>query len=449
MPNGDLKKAIQLSRGQESLDILKKQESLEKRRNEIKEKYRALNRKDIEIDEKRISQLMANEEEKRNKLTRKQRTELYNDLAKIEENHLKKFTLNMKAIANAVTTSLIDIGKTSLNKTTSGVEQYISSYSNYMSQIDARLQGSTKSFREIADVIRGNVGISPYVKQTDILKKIDEAVDKGIAYNVEQRAFLATVSKDIATTFDAFNSNLSRIIKIQQADSTAARLGLEAQLTQFFNNTFGDTSYLSNLFDTVSANLLSAQALLGKKESVSFEYNVQKWLGSLSSVGVSDSTISSLSQAIGYLASGNISQLTSNTQMQSLLAIASQYAGLDYGTFFERGASAEDVNKLLKGITTFAQTINQQQSLAARSKLAETFGLDITDLVALTNLSTKDLTTISNNILTYQQAENETQRQLGLLGGRLSVAQQIQNVFDNVMAGIGENIAGSALQYGT
>jgi hypothetical protein len=49
---------------------------------------------------------------------------------------------------------------------------------------------------------------SPFVKYTDMLGKVEELVDKGVAYNVEQRAFLASITDKIATTFDAFDSNL-------------------------------------------------------------------------------------------------------------------------------------------------------------------------------------------------------------------------------------------------
>ena len=66
------------------------------------------------------------------------------------------------------------------------------------------------------------------------MKNINKAVESGISYNVAQRAFLETIKDDIAKTFNAFDSTLLQIIRVQQADSTAARLGMEATLNQFF-----------------------------------------------------------------------------------------------------------------------------------------------------------------------------------------------------------------------
>ena len=59
----------------------------------------------------------------------------------------------------------------------------------------------------------------------------------------------------LVTTFNAFDSNLLNLIRLQQADSTAARLGMEASLTKSLNAMFRDTSYLTNSFDNVSQAL--------------------------------------------------------------------------------------------------------------------------------------------------------------------------------------------------
>ena len=60
------------------------------------------------------------------------------------------------------------------------------------------------------DRMSGNVlgvaGISPFVRQSDVASRISSMVDKGIAFNIEQRAMLDTLKDKIATTFDATNS---------------------------------------------------------------------------------------------------------------------------------------------------------------------------------------------------------------------------------------------------
>ena len=67
----------------------------------------------------------------------------------------------------------------------------------------------------MSKLIRQNVGISPYVSQQKVLENMATMINEGILYNVEQRAFLQTIAKDIATTFDAANGTLLQLIRIQ------------------------------------------------------------------------------------------------------------------------------------------------------------------------------------------------------------------------------------------
>lgn len=125
-------------------------------------------------------------------------------------------------------------------------------------------------------MVSKSVGMSPFVKQADIFKNLDAAIEKGIVYNIEQRAFLQTVSENIASTFNAFDSTLLQIIRVQQEDSTASRLGMEAALNQYLNSMYSSTEYLSNVSDQVTSALYEATSLLGAQSSIGFEYQVQK-----------------------------------------------------------------------------------------------------------------------------------------------------------------------------
>lgn len=361
----------------------------------------------------------------------------------------QKLSAFSKSLGNNLAEAASKAVKTSLSKVNKGINEYLGAYTQYMSGIETRLQGSAKTFSSVTGVISSAVGSSQYVSQRKVLENLSELVKKGIAYNVEQRAFLATVSDRIATTFDAFDSNLARIIRIQQADSTAARLGLESQLTKFFNNTFGDTSYLSTVFDTVSASLLSASSTMNRDKSVAFEYTVQKWLGSLSSVGVSDSTIQQLAQGIGYLASGDINSLAGNQSLQNLLVMASSRAGIDYGSMLTGGMTSADASTLLKSVIQFAQDISNTNNRVVLSQYAKIFGMDISDLMAISNLTAKDLVTISSNMLEYEKLYSETESQIKTLGSRMSIKNRIDTMFENIMSSIGENIANSAGSYTT
>lgn len=328
------------------------------------------------------------------------------------------------------------------------VEAGLSVFSNYMSGIEARMQGTGSSFRGMLSNITGNLTASPYVKQVNVIENLSKLVDQGIAYNVEQRAFLETISDKIATTFDATNGTLLRLIRVQQADTTAARLGLEADLTRYLNKNYKDTSYLSEQFDTVSEALYEATAIAGRNQGVEIEGVVQKWLGSLYSVGASSNLVQSLAQGIGYLGSGDISALSSNESLQNLLVMAASRGGLDYASMLTQGASAQQVNALLSNVVKYIQEIGSTQNLAVRSQYAQLFGMTISDMTALLNLSSADLVDISNNMLSYSDTISEVNNQLRQVGGRTHFSEMIDNVLSNTALTLGMGVANNIVSYG-
>ena len=90
----------------------------------------------------------------------------------------------------------------------------------YSTRMNYRLESIGSGWDKIYDLTKQNLGFGLVAKQTAVIERIGRAVDQGIAYNVEQRAFLAEVSDKIQSTFDAFDSNLLRLVRIQAADST-------------------------------------------------------------------------------------------------------------------------------------------------------------------------------------------------------------------------------------
>ena len=114
------------------------------------------------------------------------------------------------------------------------------------------------------------------MRQADIVEQVKTLVGQGISFNVTQRAFLNTIKDKIATTFNAADGTLLRLIRIQQQDSTAARLGMESMLTSFMNNMYETTEYLQNLSTNVRQSLMEAMALQSTTDAVAFEYQVQK-----------------------------------------------------------------------------------------------------------------------------------------------------------------------------
>lgn len=349
-----------------------------------------------------------------------------------------------------------DTASTIANNLLNGIKQMfdstIQTYGQYQQKINTRLQGSGKSWNGVFGIggiestLKGAVGSNPYVKLQAVMDNVVKATEAGIANNIEQRAFLQTVSESIATTFDAFDANLLRVIRLQQEDSTAARLGLEAGLTNFFNKNFKDTTYLNNSFDTVSQNLIEATSQLSAGEAVEVEYMVQKWLGSLYSVGFSDTAVSKISQALGYLGSGNISALSSDSEMQNLIVMAASRANMSYADLLLKGLDSSNTNRLLRSMVDYLGEIAESDNKVVKSEYAKVFGMTVSDLTAVKNLEI-DLNDITKSSMSYSDSINELYYQMQELPSRISVAGMMQNLFDNVNYSIGTGIASNPVTY--
>ena len=339
----------------------------------------------------------------------------------------------------------------------SAVETAMDLYPQYQGSINARLQGSGKYYQDISGMIRSNLQFSPYVKQQTMLENLNKLVEAGIAYNVEERAFLTSVAENIATTFDATNGTILRIVRLQQADSTAARLGMEASLTSFLNNMFQNTEYLTNTFKNVTDKLLEATSTMTRENSIAFEYMVQKWLGALESVGVSESTLNKIAEGIGYLGSGNIAALSSDTGLQNLMVMSANKAGENYADLLIKGLDSSSTNKLLKSMVEYLQEIAGNQNKVVRSAYGNVFGVSQSDLMAITNLTSSDISNIVNKGLDYDAAYAETDRQLRLLAksmtdlshGRLSRVQMMNTALNNVFTSMGGDVSSNLFTYGS
>lgn len=328
------------------------------------------------------------------------------------------------------------------------VQKYFDVFSQYAASINTRLQGTDKSYDSVMDLISGKLFGSPYVKQTEVLEKLNELVSAGISYNVEQRAFLASMTDKMVTTFDAANGTLLRIIRLQQADSTVARMGMESVLNKYLNATYQDTSYLTDLYDNIETSLVDAISQLGRDAGVEFEYVVQKWLGSLYSVGMSEGSLSSVAEGINYLATGNVTALSQNSALQNLLIMGANRAGLNYAQMLQNGISSSDLNKLLAGIVSYGQGLANTDNMVVKSAYSEIFGISLSDMTALLQMG-DDLAYVINQTLDYSGAVEETIQQLASVGSRTAISEMITNVFDNIMMTTAQGIATSAGVYTT
>lgn len=355
-------------------------------------------------------------------------------------------TNSLKNAVEGAFTRAVDIAGNTVKKSFDEVEQVLT---DYRGAVDARLQGSGKSFSDIMDMTITNTLTSPYVKTTEVLKAVKQASDEGIAYNIEQRAFLSTITEKIASTFDAFDSNLTRLIRLQQADTTAARLGMEASLTKFFNNMFQDSSYLKEMSDMVSGAIIDANSQLDKSQSAEFEYVVQKWLGSLSSLGMSSTAVGNIAEGINYLATGNVQALAGNTPLQTLFAMSASRSGLEYSDLLLQGLNADNTNKLLQGMVEYLKTIaDNTDNQVVKGAYGNIFNMSMSDFRAIQNLSTSDIANIAGSNLTYNNMLSELNNQFSQLATRSTLTEMVNNMTSNALFGLGQELYSNPATYG-
>lgn len=359
--------------------------------------------------------------------------------------------------ASPVVSALMAIMKivSGINKVVGeGVQKAITAQTQYMGSINARLQsvsGDTENYYEkmidwsadTADDLGLAIGNwNAFVSKTDYVAKLNELVQSGIAYNAEERALIATLSDRMVTTFDALDASLTRLIRIQQRDMTYAALGSEALLTEFLNSQFKDTSYLNNMYDSVSAILLDATAKMSADQASAFQYEVQKWLGSLYSVGLSESGVQQLAQGLTYLATGDVNQLTSNQQLQYIYAAAAERGGMSLANILTGGLDSQTTNELLKNVVSLLSNIYSTSGPnTVQSAWSGITGMSISDLRSIQNIDNY-MASISQSHATWADSLRETETQLALIqdNSRTSTANRIENFANNVLFSLGESV---------
>ena len=325
----------------------------------------------------------------------------------------------------------------------------------FKGNIDTRLQGSSNETRsgsywdQIVKDITKVGAINPFFKQETFANKIKELVNAGIAFDLEQRAFLATISDKIATTFNVADSTLLRLIRLQQEDSTAGRLGMESALNAFLNSMYENTEYLQQVASSVRSSLAEMESLMAGAEATEVEYQVQKWLGSLYSVGMSDAAVTSISNTLGQIAAGQIEGLI-NGGTGNLLVMAADNAGLSIADILTSGIDAKETNKLMQAVVNYLAEIAEstKDNNVVQQQLANVFGVKASDLRAATNLATQNsIGTIYNSSMTYNNMLGQLYNMAGTLQNRTSLGEMMTNVWNNVQYSLAGGMASNPAAY--
>lgn len=324
-------------------------------------------------------------------------------------------------------------------------------------EIDTRLQGSKNAksltgsyWKEMSFNIGKNIGMSPFLRQETATKNLQTLVGKGIAFNVEQRAFLDTISEKIATTFEATDASLLKLVRIQQADSTAARLGMESALTAFLNNMYETTEYMTEAADAIRGSIYEASALMSAEEATEFEYQVQKWMGSLYSVGFNSTQ--GLADALGKLAAGDISGITDGGFGNLLVMAANQTGDLSIAEILQDGLNNDETNKLMQAMVEYLGNIYEETKTnkVVAQQFANVYGLTASDLKAAANLAQSTQNIYKNNeFSSYEQMLGRLTDMANSMGSRTAVGTMVQNVFENLKYSTAATIGNDPVLYST
>lgn len=350
----------------------------------------------------------------------------------------------LSALIKGFSNKLLKLGEDLLTK----IDKNVDMYSDYMGRIDARLQGiddnTSKTFDSINNKIASSLGNSTFVNFQNILKSVDELSKSGISYNIEERAFLSVAAEKMVANFDVLNSNLTRMIRLQQADMTRLALGNEATLTRLFNTMFEDSSFLAKGVDeSVAGAIFDAAGLMNVSDSSAFQFAVQKWLGSLYEVGVSDSTVSSIAQAINLLGSGQAEAFT-NSPVATLLNLATARSGYSLSDVLTQGVNIDFIDNLMTSMIELLTDIkNNTSNQVTLSAYANVMGLSVSDIRGFSNLTADDI----SDLIRQKQNVSEVDEQLKMFRERTTLKEQIDNYLSNMVYIMGEGLTKDTGKY--
>lgn len=420
-------------------NLIKQQKELRK---EIKKLDKATQKEEFAAKKKQLEELYAHEQELQNNLLKEKaakQIKLDEEIARKNAETWSRSNVS-ETIGGNIAKAVERAINSGLGELKSKLETTMNSWLDKQESIAYNLNGSFTTASKISSNLTKAIGGTGIVKQQEVYEKLTSLVESGIFYNVEQRAYLATLSEDLGMAFDVTNKSLNRLIRLQSNDLSDNRMAIEASLKTFLNQNYQTSEYIKDGFYDVSQSLLEAQSLMSSTSAMSLESVIQQWMGSLYSVGMSSETINSLSSAIGNLGSGNIGAL-SGSNIGRLLNMGASVAGLSYSDLLTNGLNQTKADQLMSGIVSYISSMNDNSSNVVKSSLAEIFGINVSDIIAASNLSGLGSPT-ANGIISDNIADL-----LGKTDSYVYVTQKISNILENFIYDWGTAVASNESRY--
>lgn len=171
-------------------------------------------------------------------------------------------------------------------------------------------------------------------------------------------------------------------------------------------------------------------------------------MGSMYSVGMNQGSVTSIANALGELAAGNISGITSDGA-GNLIVMAASNAGLSIADMLSEGLNDSDTNKLMTAMVQYLQGIYSEtkDSNVVAQQYANVFGLKASDLKALANLSMTDVKNVASNSLSYSGMLSQLNSMANSMYARTSTGELLQNLKDNLTYTMAAGIANNPALY--
>lgn len=320
-----------------------------------------------------------------------------------------------------------------------GVKSVMDKFMATQASMSYNLTGTGKTLGDVTDKLNSALNGRGIVRQEKVYEKLNALITSGIVFNAEQRAYLAAISEDFGLGFEVQSASLTRLINLQREDLTINRMAIQDSLKTFLNQNYQTSQYIKEGFQSVSDALLEAQSFMTSESAIQLESTVQKWIGSLSSLGLSGETSSSLAKAIGNLGSGNISALAGD-KMQTLLILGATRSGDDYAEMLTSGVTAKTADSLLGGVVKYLTEVAGRESNVVKSAFTDILGISFSDLRAIANMAFTR---------SYPMGSLDTSGSnfLSRISDSIYLTTQLSNVLENLKWSAGTDIASSPAKY--
>ena len=164
---------------------------------------------------------------------------------------------------------------------------------------------------------------------------------------------------------------------------------------------------------------------------------------------MSNQGVTSIAQALGQLAAGDVSGTSSGAG--KLLVMAASRAGMSYSDLLTKGINDSTINDLMEQMVEYLATIANSNKVV-QSQLANIYGLRTSDIQAIRNLTNEDLNAIYGSkdyaFLNYQGGLNKLTTMAATIGKRMNQGEMMTNLIDNFRSTLATGIANNPILYG-